>query len=268
MVQIKKQIVGMNVKNARTYGKGNTRKKLVVHQTGNTGVGANAKMHTKLQANLNPRQASWHIQSDDKEIIQSFEFDYRCWHASTGKSANGGNMVGIAWEICINRDGNYIKSLEVAVEGIAQVMKSEGIPMSGLVRHYDEDPKKKNCPAQLIASKDGVSWSDFKKMVQARLNDSGAPIQSVKGETNLYKVQTGAFTNKKNAEDLARKLKSDGYATFIIYEGVTPPVTKEKTVEQLYNEVMAGDHGNGEARKKSLGNRYNEVQKYINNKFK
>src|SRR5699024_2743470 len=110
MVEIKQQLVPMDKRKA-TYGAGNPRKKMVVHQTGNAGRGANAKMHANLQER--GYSASWHIQSDDKEIIQSWPFTYRLWHASTLDRADGGNMVGIGWEICINSDGNYLKSLEL-----------------------------------------------------------------------------------------------------------------------------------------------------------
>lgn len=41
---------------------------------------------------------------------------------------------------------------------------------------------------------------------------------SNKSTGKLYKVQTGAFSKKSNAEDLAKKLKKDGYDTFIVYE--------------------------------------------------
>ena len=83
-------------------------------------------------------------------------------------------------------------------------------------------------------------------------------------EEKLYKVQTGAFKDRKNADDLARKLKNAGFDTYIIFEGETPTPTKRKSVKELVDEVMDGKHGNGEQRKKSLGNRYKEVQDYIN----
>ena len=44
-------------------------------------------------------------------------------------------------------------------------------------------------------------------------------------------------------------------------DGKQPP---KKSVDQLAQEVLKGVHGNGSARKKSLGNRYNEVQKRVN----
>src|SRR5699024_4261203 len=37
-----------------------------------------------------------------------------------------------------------------------------------------------------------------------------------------------------------------------------------KTIAQLANEVIAGKHGTGEARKKALGSQYNAVQKRVN----
>ena len=40
--------------------------------------------------------------------------------------------------------------------------------------------------------------------------------------------------------------------------------TGTKTTEELAKEVLAGVHGNGEARRKSLGDKYNEVQAKVN----
>ena len=42
------------------------------------------------------------------------------------------------------------------------------------------------------------------------------------------------------------------------------PAQTEKTVDQLAIEVLAGVHGNGIARRASLGSRYAEVQKRVN----
>src|SRR5690606_35012422 len=42
------------------------------------------------------------------------------------------------------------------------------------------------------------------------------------------------------------------------------PKPKSKTTDQLAREVIDGLHGSGEARKKSLGGRYNEVQSRVN----
>lgn len=42
----------------------------------------------------------------------------------------------------------------------------------------------------------------------------------------------------------------------------------EKTIDELAREVIAGKYGNGEARKKTLGNKYNQVQERVNQLLK
>lgn len=45
---------------------------------------------------------------------------------------------------------------------------------------------------------------------------------------------------------------------------VLPPVTPDKSTDQLVKEVLAGSHGSGDMRKRSLGDRYAEVQAAVN----
>src|SRR5690606_11678887 len=42
------------------------------------------------------------------------------------------------------------------------------------------------------------------------------------------------------------------------------PAPAKKSIQQLVEETKAGKHGNGDARKKSLGSAYDEVQAIIN----
>jgi N-acetylmuramoyl-L-alanine amidase len=208
MVQIKQQYVPSNKRNA-TFGTGNPRKKMVVHQTGNRATGANAQMHADLQAR--GWGASWHIQSDDKEIIQSWPLTYRLYHASTGRASNGGNWVGIGWEICINQDGDYLKALDLAAEGIAQVMKQEGIPMSGLTTHNAEDPRNKWCPAQILNGKDGVNWATFRSMVQSYYN----------GKTPTQPKSSGSSSSGSSGSSVAgARLVKNENAYFLATENI------------------------------------------------
>ena len=145
------------------YGYGNKKNFLTIHQTGNTGKGANAQMHANLQSRV--YGASWHWQVDDKEAIQSFEHTYRCWHASDGRG--DGNSNSIAIEGCINSDGNYIQSVKNMAELAAKILKDEGIPIENMRQHHDFDTKnRKNCPAQIRAGKDGINWNKFVQMVK------------------------------------------------------------------------------------------------------
>lgn len=46
------------------------------------------------------------------------------------------------------------------------------------------------------------------------------------------------------------------------FEGYIP--VKEQTIDDIARDVLAGKYGNGDARKKALGDKYNEVQKRVN----
>jgi hypothetical protein len=50
----------------------------------------------------------------------------------------------------------------------------------------------------------------------------------------------------------------------VINGGSTVPKTPSKSITELAKEVIAGKHGNGEDRKKSLGDKYSEVQAEVN----
>ena len=272
MVKIKQQLVPQ-AKRYATFGAGNPKKKLVVHQTGNRRRGANAQMHANLQSR-GWRNASWHIQSDDKEIIQSWPFTYRLWHASTGRASSGGNMAGIGWEICVNSDGDYLKSLEVAAEGIAQVMKQEGIPMSGLTTHNAEDPQNKWCPAQILSGWHGITWPKFKEMVRkaydgkaVMTNGKPTPKPKKSNEEVAREVLNGKWgNNPKRRNDLIAAGYDYNTIQSIVNHlaGGSKPKPVSKSIDQLAREVIDGKFGSGEARKKALGDQYSAVQERVN----
>uniref|UniRef100_UPI0024095D68 peptidoglycan recognition protein family protein n=1 Tax=Gracilibacillus dipsosauri TaxID=178340 RepID=UPI0024095D68 len=157
MVNIKQMIVPDNLAKRVTYGGTNKKQYITVHQTGNTSKGADAGAHARLQANGNSRNASWHYQVDDKEIIQSFEDSAQCWHAGDGRGQGNLNSIGI--ELCINSDGDYKKTLEKGAELVRHLMAKYNIPISNIKQHNHWSGK--NCPAQIRAGKEGISWNDF-----------------------------------------------------------------------------------------------------------
>lgn len=262
MVVIKQQFVP-EANRKSTFGRGNPKKKLVVHQTGNTGRGANAKMHALLQER--GYAASWHIQSDDKEIIQSWPFDYMLYHASTGARADGGNKVGIGWEICINSDGDYLKSLEVASKGIAKVMKDEGIPISGLVTHNEEDRiSRKWCPAQILSGKMGVNWPLFVQMVQNEMNIlnkkpvvAGSKTYKVVNAVNGY-LNANDAKNKKNAKT---KVTAGKYTVFSEANGMINVTTKSGVPGSWINP--SDNKAPKPVAKPSASNQSRIVEKYV-----
>src|SRR5690625_539501 len=154
-VNIRKHLVSNNIVNRVTYPGTNSKKYIVIHETANTRKGANANAHARLQASGNSRQASWHYQVDDKEIVQSFSDDAQCWHA--GNKYYNQNSIGI--EICVNEDGNFKKAVDNAIELTKYLMDKYNIPANNVIQHNQASGK--DCPRYLRAGTKGVTWSDF-----------------------------------------------------------------------------------------------------------
>lgn len=79
---------------------------------------------------------------------------------------------------------------------------------------------------------------------------------------DLYKIQVGAFKVKANAEAMLKKLQAAGFSAFI-----TTEEGAGKSVDELAREVLQGKWGNGAERKKRLeaaGYDYTTVQKKVN----
>lgn len=73
---------------------------------------------------------------------------------------------------------------------------------------------------------------------------------------NMYKVQIGAFSVKTNADRLLEDLDKSGFKGFITtaYEKIptTPIPTLKKSVEEVAQEILKGLWGNGDTRKLKL----------------
>lgn len=67
----------------------------------------------------------------------------------------------------------------------------------------------------------------------------------------LYRVQVGAFSVKANAEAQLAKVKAAGFSAFITKNGGTTEPAK-KTIEEVAKEVIKGLWGNGAERKQKL----------------
>lgn len=198
MVAIRQHLVSSSVISKVTSGKGNTRKKICIHETDNTNAKANADAHSRLQANGNSRQASWHWTVDDKEAVQSFTHDYKCWAAGTSK----GNNEAIHIEICVNSDGDYKKAVQNAVQLVVKILKDEKLTIDDVVQHNYYSGK--NCP-RIIRSGTVVPWSSFIQMIKSTLNPSttvNKPVEN-KVSTNVLNarahikraVKSGVFTS-------------------------------------------------------------------------
>lgn len=103
----------------------------------------------------------------------------------------------------------------------------------------------------------------------------GAFLANVDGK--LWRVQVGAFSERENAVKLQAELEKAGFTGYVTtLSGSTvkdepepmPESAPTKSIDELAREVIDGKYGNGSARKKSLGDMYDAVQKRVNELLK
>ena len=209
-MDIKRLIVSDAISNRVSFGRGNAKRYLTIHQTGNTSAGANAKAHHNLQARSGIGYG-WHWQVDDHEAIQTHDHDFKIWHAGDGRGK--GNTESISIEICVNLDGDYNQAVENGAKLAALILKEENIDISKMVQHNYWTGK--NCPEQIRACKNGICWSHFVEKVRGYLNGSNEPIGWIKDNVGWwYRLPNGDYAksswSKINGEWYY--FGADGYA--------------------------------------------------------
>ncbi len=209
-MDIKRLIVSDAVSNRVSFGRGNPKNYLTIHQTGNTAAGANAKAHHNLQARSGIGYG-WHWQVDDHEAIQTHDHDFKIWHAGDNRGA--GNTQSISIEICVNLDGDYNQAVENGAKLASIILKEENIDISRMVQHNYWTGK--NCPEQIRACKNGICWSHFVEKVKGYLNGSSEPIGWIKDNVGWwYRLPNGDYAksswSKINGEWYY--FDSEGYA--------------------------------------------------------
>jgi len=195
MVAIRKNLVSQSIINSVTSGTGNGRKWITVHETDNERATANADAHGRLQAGGNSRSASWHYTVDEKEAVQSFNHNVKCW--AGGDGLGNGNSNSIHIEICVNSDGNYKKAVQNAAELVKKIMKDENIPLANVVQHNHWSGK--NCPSKMRSGKCGYTWNQFKELLKDDITTVSKPVSkpSTSNNEGYYKKGTGLYRIKK-----------------------------------------------------------------------
>ena len=268
---IRRQIVnGLH----NTGGTGNKKKYITYHETDNFAAGATAAAHANLQSN-GYTSASWHWTVDDKEAVQSFNHHVICWHAGDGKNGIG-NTQSIAVEVCVNKGNNREQTKKNAAELIARIAKDEGIPLSNIVQHKRWSGK--NCPSVLISE---GGWNAFINQVRSIMGGSTGSVTQPNVGTGGKSITTLAqevIDGKHGNGDARRKSLGANYNAVQVEVNrllgggsvSKPAVSKpaQKSITTLAKEVIDGKHGNGDARRKSLGANYNAVQAEVNRLLK
>ena len=202
MVQVTKKLIKYN------HGGVNNPKYIVIHETGNTDIGADAERHYKYFNGVD-RGASAHYVVDDKQVIQLVEHNVQSWH--NGKKyvsnpnvaqCNNSNSIGI--EICVNQDGDYSKSVAHAVELTKKLMKELNISADRVIRHYDSCGKQ--CPAKML--REPKLWTDFKKAIQGVQMDKDyeKAVQNLVLEGIIGSPVAWTSINLKNVPALISKI--------------------------------------------------------------
>lgn len=169
-------------------------KYIVIHDTGNKSLGANADAHYRY-FNSGYVGQSAHYFVDQNEVIQIIEDNDTAWAVGDGKGKYGvTNNNSLSIEICVN-DGDYTREVQLTIELTAYLMKKHNIDINHVIRHYDAS--KKNCPA-FMSKNNWEAWGAFKVMLQRELDKSSHTNKikvNIKGKT--YEME-GIFQNDKN----------------------------------------------------------------------
>lgn len=174
----------------RYYGDGpsnsryeNKIKYIIIHWTANKSKNANAEMHHRFYKNSVVRKngkivsgVSAHYTVDSEMIVQSVGDSKAAWTVGTTVKGlvNVGSKDGSAFyekltnentiniEMCVNSDGNWVRTRYITLELTKTLMKRFGIPIKNVLRHYDAlrvGNWRKNCPGNMA----GSNWADWWK---------------------------------------------------------------------------------------------------------
>lgn len=156
MIKINEKIIKFNF----SYRNGEKIKYIVIHDTGNTGVKANADAHFNFFNKAN-RGRSAHYFVDDKQILRIIKDEYKSWAIGDGGGKYGiTNENSISIEMCINSDGNFEKTYQNTIELTRYLMDKYNIPLENVVRHYDAS--RKLCP-NVFYKNNWEKWHQFKR---------------------------------------------------------------------------------------------------------
>lgn len=249
----------------RTWPGVNRKTSITVHETANTSRGANAAAHANLQSRGNVRQASWHIQVDDREAVRSFPDDVRCWHAGPDAADS------LSLEICVNADGDYDKALANAAEVVKAWRAKYGLGRDAVRQHYHWTGK--NCPTRLRAA---GRWAQFVAATDPdttatppKVGPVGKTVAGGGGGKSITAMAAEVIAGKHgNGHETRRKSLGISAA---LYEQVRAEVNRRagaptttprpaparpnaNTIARMAQEVIDGRHGTGHAtRQRSLG---------------
>lgn len=245
-----------------TRGRSRAIDRIVVHYTSTT---ASARNNATYFSRNEGQGASAHYFVDDisPEIYQSVAEGDTAWHAGNWDM----NCRAIGIEVVSageDYSGTEITKLAWLVQ---RLMAKYGIGASGVIRHYDVTGKL--CPAPYVAAS---KWAALKARITGGTEiPSGGETSAPSGTVAelARRVIAGEFGNgdARRAALGSRYSEVQAEVNRILAGGSGGSVaqtTAADDVDDLARRVIAGEFGNGSARKAALGDRYAEVQARMN----
>lgn len=259
------------VSNKKTRpGTKRTPRTITIHETDNTNRGANAQAHARLQEAGNFRQASWHFQVDDKDVIYQSVPENEVAYAG-GDGRGPGNSFSIHIEICVNSDGNFNKAVANAIWLVQYLMKKYNISIHNVVQHNKWSGK--NCPRNLRNGAKGITWTQLIKSVQTqgtltppttrqvlKYGDVGLDVLEV--QKAYVKAGYPLVLDSSFGPATEKAVKAFQSAHGLVVDGIHGPATSAK----LNAVIAALDKSVAEAPQKEgvlSVNQYNELKKKI-----
>lgn len=249
----------------------------------NYGIGYDGRIGMYVEE----KDRSWcssNAANDNRAITIEVASDTKEPYAVTAKAYAA--LIDLLVDIC-KRNG--IKELVWSTNKADRVNHKNGCNMT-----VHRDYANKSCPGTYLYERHAQIASEVNK----RLGSTNIKPAPEKPSGGLYRVQTGAFKSKTNADAMLAKVKAKGFDTYMVKVGdlykiqvgafkvkanaeammkklqaagfsafITTEEGAGKSVDELAREVLQGKWGNGAERKKRLeaaGYDYAAVQKKVN----
>ena len=220
---------------------------VVIHASANPNAGVDSEISYMAK---NYKNAFTHAWAGHDKIIEISNTHYACWGA-------GGVANKRFVQIEMTEDKRLTKKQKLQVVDRAAYWAAVQLVYYGL-------------PCKDASKGSGTVWGHTHVSQYLGGTDHTDPIAFLKtlGLTwnDVYR-QVERYYNayKKGNSDTVKGLDGTQGADAPSKPSTSKPANK--TIEQLADEVIAGKHGTGEARKKALGSNYQAVQNLVNKKL-
>lgn len=134
---------------------------IVIHETANHNLGADAQAHADYLAAGGDADTSWHYTVDDHQIVQHIPDNEVSWNAGDKLRENGGNLNGISIELCVNDDGDFEQTFDNGARLTAYLLDAYGLDTGAVLQHFNFNGK--NCPMTI---RDTGRWDEFIHLVE------------------------------------------------------------------------------------------------------